>query len=330
MKNFFRRIFLDSTGGKVKLNEKAVIFFLCLVLATFFWYLSSLSKVYSTTFKFPIKYSQVSDDLVLTEAPQENLFIYVRGSGFDLLREQLSINKEALYIDFSQSRSFNKTGRYFVLSSSLRESVASQIDAGLDIIDINPDTLFFQTLPRVSREVPVYVNGKISFQKQYTASGELKVFPPKVMLSGPKSYIDTVKKIFTDSLLLSNVSDTVITKMGLSFPAGVVGVQSDPAFVDVMVPAEKFTEGKINLPIRVNSEELDTNQLRIFPDDVMVTYLVPMSKYEMVSSEMFVVEVFVTNETVKKKKLEVKITHSPSFLDIVRIEPERVEFIIRK
>src|SRR5690606_27094547 len=122
----------------------------------------------------------------------------------------LSINREALFIDFSQSHSFNKTGRYYVLTTTLRESIVEQIDAGLDIIDIKPDTLFFQTLPWISKEVPVYVNGKINFQKQYTSIGDLVVTPSKVILSGPKSYIDTVSKIFTDSLLLSNVNDTVV------------------------------------------------------------------------------------------------------------------------
>lgn len=330
MRNFFRRIFLDSSDGKVKLNEKAVIFFLCLVLATFFWYLSSLSEVYTTTFKFPVKYSKVSKDLVLTEAPQENLFLFVRGNGFDLLGEQISFDKEALLIDFAKSYSFNKTGRYYILTSTLRETIKNQIDPGLDIIDINPDTLFFQTLPRISKEVPVSVNGKINFQKQFTSSGDLIISPSKVMLSGPKSYIDTVQKVFTDSLLLTNVSDSVVKKLSLQFPPDVIGVRADPEIVEVMVPTEKFTEGKIELPIQIKSEETDTSKLKIFPNEVLLTYLVPLSKYELVSKSMFVVEVHANKENLGKKKLEVKISHAPSFVDIVRIEPERVEFIIRK
>lgn len=329
MKKFFKRIFFDSSNGKVKLNEKAVIFFLCLVLATFFWYLSSLSKTYTTTFQFPIKYSKVSEDLVLTEAPQDKLFLFLTGSGFDLLGEQISINKEALFIDFAKSHSFNQTGRYYILTSSLRESIENQISGSLDIIDISPDTLFFQTLPRTKKEIPVYVNGKITFKKQITSSGDLIVNPSKVMISGPKNYIDTVSKIFTDSLLLSNVSDTVVKKLGLKFPDDVVGVQAEPSQVEVIVPAEKFTEGSIVVPIQIKGTT-DTSQLKIFPDDVKLTFLVPLSKFEFINEEMFVVEVEADKQNLKKKKLEVNISHSPGFIDIVRIEPERVEFIIRK
>lgn len=319
---------MDSSNGRTRLNEKVVIFLLCLILATFFWFLSSLSMIYSTTLEFPLKYSEVSEELVLIESPQNSLTLWVTGSGFDLLAEQLALSKQVLMVDIEKSRSSNRSGRYYILSRNLRDNILSQLDNELNLDNIYPDTLFFETLPRKSKEVPVTVVHDISYDKQISSSGDILVKPDKVTLSGPSNYIDTVSTIYTDSLQLKNIKDTIFQKLKLKYPDEIVGVNAEPNEVQVTIPAERFTEGRITLPIKVTGS--DTTDIRIFPSDVVVTYLVPISKFDLVNSEMFVIEIKTDKEKLLNKKLKVEISHAPNFIEVVRLKPERVEFIIRK
>src|SRR5690606_15827241 len=142
MKKVIKRIFLDSSNGRTRLNEKVMIFLLCILLATFFWFLSSLSKIYSTTLEFPLTYSEVSEELVLIESPQNTLTLWVTGSGFDLLGEEIALKKQVLKVDLERSRSANQSGRYYILTRNLRDNILNQLDNELSLESIYPDTLF--------------------------------------------------------------------------------------------------------------------------------------------------------------------------------------------
>ena len=104
MKNKIKNLIFDSNKGKIKLNERASIFFFCLVLATCFWFLSSLSKSYTTKLTIPIEYISVNKNFILLEKPLESIEIQVSGSGFELLGEQMSLNRNALQVNLETAK----------------------------------------------------------------------------------------------------------------------------------------------------------------------------------------------------------------------------------
>ena len=96
------------------------------------------------------------------------------------------------------------------------------------------------------------------------------------------------------------------------------------------VPVEKFTEGSVEIPVRAANVRNDL-LLRTFPDKVKVRFLVPLSKYSLVKPGLF--EAIVNAAEIGDggtSRLQVTVMVAPAYVRDVAVEPERVEFILRK
>ena len=71
--------------------------------------------------------------------------------------------------------------------------------------------------------------------------------------------------------------------------------------------------------------------LKTFPDKITVRYQVALSRYNAVTPESFnaVVDGIKAND-LKGSKMNVKLVKVPPFIKSVSIEPERVDYILRK
>ena len=99
--------------------------------------------------------------------------------------------------------------------------------------------------------------------------------------------------------------------------------------VDILIPVEKYTEKEISLDINVNASS--HLMLRVFPAKVNVKVLVPMSLYENLDETLLMASVkYVESRDKGAEKLQVNLKGIPKYAKLIRIEPERVEYIIRK
>lgn len=96
--------------------------------------------------------------------------------------------------------------------------------------------------------------------------------------------------------------------------------------VTVTIPAERYTESQIKLPLKVASS--DTLRIRTFPQEVTVTYWVAFDDYQRIDKEMF--QAVVTYSSDKSRYLPVELHRVPEFVEIVQVKPEEVEYIFLK
>jgi hypothetical protein len=102
------------------------------------------------------------------------------------------------------------------------------------------------------------------------------------------------------------------------------------AEVEFRLPVEKFTEGTEEIEIHPVNVAYGYS-LKTFPDKVKVRYLVSISNYNKVDASMF--DAIVQGGEKGNRpgsKLEVSIITKPSFIRITRLEPEKVDYILRK
>ena len=64
-------------------------------------------------------------------------------------------------------------------------------------------------------------------------------------------------------------------------------------------------------------------------DKIKITYLVALKDFKRVDQDMFLATVRV-GEEITTSKLNVEITHKPSFIKITKVEQEQVEFLVLK
>ena len=127
------------------------------------------------------------------------------------------------------------------------------------------------------------------------------------------------------------IDQTFSTTVGFSnrFPSRIFSF--NPKEVLVTIPVDEFTEGEITVAINISNLPGAYNA-KTFPDSVKIKYQVALSKYNRVKPEHFrvLVELPDASEFSARSKLTIAIAKQPEFVNIMQLEPERVEYFVRE
>jgi hypothetical protein len=143
----------DETGTKLmkrgagSINRDLVVFAFFLFLSFVFWYLNSLGKDIEAGIKYPVEFTNLPKEKMISDDPRTRLTLYLKGTGSSILKLRISDKKTPVQIDISKVNyrrvSGSRNPDYFIVTSSLAKSLAVQLRAGCEITSIKPDTLFF-------------------------------------------------------------------------------------------------------------------------------------------------------------------------------------------
>jgi hypothetical protein len=140
-----RKEFMKRGAGGI--NKDVVVFAFFLFLSFVFWYLNSLGKDIETGIKYTVQYTNLPKERVITDESQARLTLFLKGTGFSILKLKLSGKKTPVEIDISKVNFKRLPGSrnpdYFIVTSGLVKSLAVQMRSGCEITSIKPDTLFF-------------------------------------------------------------------------------------------------------------------------------------------------------------------------------------------
>lgn len=297
------------------------------------WLLISLSKSYSTEIHFPVEHYGIPEDRVVTAPLPEKLRLQVRSHGFELLAYKLFSRQTPVKVDLKELRYSDRKKRLegYLPTSKLLGRFSEQFPENTEVEDVSPDTIFVSLSPRKKKEVEVIPELELEFREQFRLADEVEVHPPKVTLNGPASVLDTTHLIKTKTVELKDLHKDQKVQVELRTDSISDKVQASPSRVDLRIKVNEFTEGKVRIPLK--SEDVPKEYtLKTYPDSVTVHYLVGFNNYEKVEGSMFEARVSFPEGKARKKKerLNVELKDRPSFVDVVRFEPESVEFIIRK
>ena len=130
------------------INKNVVIFTFFLFLSFVLWYLNSLGKVVEADIRFPIKFTNLPKEKVITEESPGSFYLYLKGTGYSILKLKLSDNRAPVLIDISKVNYRRVPGssslNYYIVTSGLTKSLAIQMRSDCEITSIKPDTLFFE------------------------------------------------------------------------------------------------------------------------------------------------------------------------------------------
>lgn len=322
-----KNILLKTEEGKFKLNQKASIFLFCLSLSTFFWFLSVLGKNYTTTLKFYINYKDYSSDFILTEEPTNFIEGEIFGSGYELLGEQLSLSSNKIDVSLKSAKSTTVENKYYIDTRQLRDQLKTVLDRDLQLNAIVQDSILFYTQKRLSKSVQIKADVDLDIKAGFALRGDLVISPKTIQISGPKSYIDTVSHIRTISTEFSNIEDSTIAQLELLLPKDINGIEASKKEVELLIPVEKHTEKRLTLDIELMGNYDFT--IKTFPEQVDVVCLVPLSVYNMLNDKKLRAVAKISQQE-NNSKLKVEIKGLPDYAKLIRVEPEKVEYIIRK
>lgn len=320
---YLRGKYAFDTNLKAKFGVMGV----CLLLALVFWLLNVLSAQYTMRINYHVHYTGSNPNFVV-EGVQDELFLQVKADGFDLIKYYFQVGKPEINIDVSKLYlSKKESGKLKRISSkTLLAEFSGQVESGLALQQIYPDSLALRIYVKGQKNVPVKLRHRLSFEKQHTLFDRISVKPPVVRVSGPKALIDTLDYIYTDSLVLEKLSSTATQRVKLQSDKNIT---VDPDAVLVSIPVEEFTEQRIEVPV-VLINVPDSLEVKIYPDKVSLTMIVPLSKYKQVLPDQFKATANMQEGLEGKERLKVELKIKPDAVQVRKMEPSKVEFIMRR
>jgi len=140
--------------------------------------------------------------------------------------------------------------------------------------------------------------------------------------------LDTLTTIKTKPLKINNISNDVKGKVKLE-----TSKYKDLTFyldeVNYSIRTEKFTEGKVEIPIKLLNVPEGTNVV-IFPKDVVIYYQVSLKNFEKIDSSSFLVAVDFKNAKDSDGFLIAQILEEPKQVNNIRLNEKKIQFVIKR
>lgn len=317
---------------KLRLSRRSVVFVLCLLLSSLFWLLTSLSKEYVDQIVIPVKYTNVPEGTLIENKPIEFVNAEVKGFGFDLVWHWLQFEDNAISIQANPDnlKSLVKNGDeiHYVLTESKTGKLNKLDDEEIEVLKIEPDTLFLKFQPIHTKVVPVKLDISYSFVRQFGIDGEVITEPDSIRISGLESLVQEIGFVSTEMIEWSDLDESVSEEVELVVADDTRLVSFDRNSVQVTLNVQEFTEGTVTVPLSVNT---DVNEvINLYPNKVEIKYLVSLADFDKITSDMFEARVTLKPESKEQKLLFVEITKYPLNIRQPRANPAKVEYILRK
>jgi len=288
------------------------------------WLLFAVSSTQNYTIKAGISYVNIPEQKAFHPLQSDTVSIRMKMSGWKIFLNRLRPDTPRIQVDLSGL----KTRSYIVFTNQLGY-INRQFPSDKQVVGVSPDTLFFDFSKQTQRKVPIRSLHNIRFKKQYGIVGETKTNPEYVTVTGPLEDVANIEYLETDTIRGTDIATDIRTVAYLNKHQK-NNITIYPTFAEIVIPVGEITEKIIEVPLKIENAAKYTS-VRTIPSKVKITFLVSLKDYDKWTSRDFEAIVDMENwEENKVQSLAVILTKVPDFCRIVSIDPQNVDFFVRK
>lgn len=298
-----------------------------LIASGFIWLLITFSKEYNGIISYNLAYQNIPQDKLLQEAPVKKIDISVKGSGFKILLARL--RKKTIQLN-AENLKRNSSNRYYFLIKNQLTAIKNQLQSGLEIIEVDKDTISLNLGSLTSKKVPVEADLDISYHVGYDLIEGIKLTPDSILVSGPDQQISSLKKISLDVLKLTDVKGDFSQEVIVKKINSLENLKFSNSKVMVSGKVDKFTEGSLQIPILIKNIP-DSIQVTTLSEQVEFKFVVALSNFNKILKNTIQLECdFNTSQQNNLTYLIPKLVNKPASIKSYKIIPNKIDFLIRK
>lgn len=303
-------------------NKEFLIFLFFLSVSGLFWLVITVTETYEREFSVPLRLVNVPKDIVVTSEVDDTVKVTIRDKGYILLAYKYTLTDDPISIDYKLHAP--KDEKSTVSTSELQKLIYQQLSKSSRIISLKPDRLVYYFTRGKSKTVPLRLNGKIVMGQSHYVS-RIVFSPERVDVYARKSLLDSIHYAFTENMVISNLTDTIVRTVTLK---KVLGAKFVPSEVKVTIYPDILTEAHVEVPITaVNMPAGKT--LRTFPSRVKVLFVTGVGNVRNISANQFRVEADYSDiEAHPSEKCSLSIVGIPQGVRNPRLEISEVDYLI--
>lgn len=297
---------------------------LFLSISAFIWYLNAMSKDYTADIQFPLQYTALPNDKLIGELPQQSLTITLTAHGPTLLLYRWF--PPELKIRLKDNVQAQNHPNYYILTRNLYSNIEEQLDPESSIKRIFPDTLKLMLGNALSKTIPIRSALILSYVMEYLPCEAIRIEPASITVYGPEQILDTLQYIYTENKTITDLqTDLTTTANLLPHPA----LQYDHSKVTIYQRIERHTEARLS--VKITGENVPKGYLmRTFPSTVDINCLVPISQYEEIDANQFIITANYEDLRDGSSSVRLNVRQAPDYASDVILTPTHVNLLLEQ
>ena len=298
-------------------------FFLFFVFISFsFWISTKLSNSYTIEQIFNIEWINIPESIVISEN-NKKLNTTITASGVEIILYRLFNNN--LKIDLIQANfeldylSLNLENQKFLIQQQLYSNTL--------LNQFTPSLVKIKFSRLSEKKIPIIPKTRINLRAGYLIDSNVISKPDCIIVRGPKILLDSIYYAETIAYNQEDVYKSISKKINLS---PIEGANFSKDFVDIELSVSRYSEKEFNIPIELINQP-EGVKVKLFPPKTKVRATIPMSVIGNIGvSDFRLIADYNQILNGQTQKLELFIQKKPSGVKQIILEPNEVNYLIRK
>lgn len=317
VKVIFRRLRL------IRIDRNFLVFLVFLAVSIGFWFLQTLKEDMTVSMNYKLTITDVPRNAIFTSDVPNEVKVNFSGHGWNILQNMMRNESREIEISFDDLSTSN--GTIVIDQATLQRAAVKKLPRNLRFASTSPNRIEIFYSNGMHKKVPVVFSGKITTEESRIQCGILFA-PDSVDIYAPQHLLDEISSISTTKQSFSNLGDTIVCKIPLDVPKGMKAL---PDSVSTTICVDLFTDKTISVPIYCENIPSNKN-IRTFPLQAKITFLVSSALYDEMSADDFIVAVDYNTLDTSSNKCKIFLRQKPDKVMNVRISPEYAEYVIEQ
>ena len=304
-------------------SKNRLHFFLFFVFISFsFWISTKLSNSYTIEQIFNIEWINIPESIVISEN-NKKLNTSITASGVEIILYRLFNNN--LKIDLIQANfeidylSLNLENQKFLIQQQLYSNTL--------LNQFTPSLVKIKFSRLSEKKIPIIPKTRINLRAGYLTDSNVISKPDCIIVRGPKILLDSIYYAETIAYNQEDVYKSISKKINLS---PIEGANFSKDFVDIELSVSRYSEKEFNIPIELINQPQGV-KVKLFPPNTKVRATIPMSVIGNIRvSDFRLIADYNQILNGQTQKLELFIQKKPSGVKQIILEPNEVNYLIRK
>lgn len=292
------------------------------VISAVFWSFLTFNGDVQLDVEVPVEISKPANVHLLSKVP-DTLSVTVRDRGYRFF-SYLFQKTPKLTLRLSDYSDGNST--FKIDQSHLKKALASVLNKHSTIVSVLPEAIIINYTDLPGKKVPVRTDISVDPREDYTQYGALIQSLDSVLVFSDAKTLSEINEVYTYHVEETDLTDTLRRKVLI---APINGAVVEPRAIEIMVPIEKLKLQSRAVKIVVRNAPPGVKML-LFPSDVEVKYLSPVSRITEDAGITAVVDYNSVDFTSSSNKVKVMIGEVPAAYQDVTFSPDSVEYILEK
>ena len=292
------------------------------VISAIFWSFLTFNSDVQLELEVPIEISKPNNVHLLNKVP-DTLTVTVKDRGYRFF-SYLFHKSPKITLRLSDYSDGNSS--FKIDQSHLKKALASVLNKQATIVSVLPESINIKFTDLPGKKVPVKTDIVVEPREDFTQYGALIQSQDSVLVFSDAKTLSEINEVYTYHVEELNLTDTLRRRVTI---APINGAVVEPRSIDIIVPIEKLKQQTRSVKIAVRNAPAGVKML-LFPSDVEVKYLTPVSRITEDAGITAVVDYHSVDFNSPSNKVKVMIGEVPAAYQDVRFSNDSVEYIIEK